>query len=126
VSDVKESVSESGFERADALRVRVHTRKFNAILGSCGVSRTAQSFFESMPEDVICPDQTWTLGLCGSRAGFWTVLGDMSSSGHKKDKACCQCRNYTKNYSVFEREDSLLCKYNYLDKELLDELIGEL
>jgi len=44
----KRCVSESGFERADALRVMVFTwREFNAILGSCGVSRTAQSFFES-------------------------------------------------------------------------------
>ena len=49
VSDVKESVSESGFERADALRVRVFAH--NTILGLCGVSRTAQSFFESVPED---------------------------------------------------------------------------
>ena len=27
-------------------------REFNAILRSCGVSRTAQFFFESVPEDV--------------------------------------------------------------------------
>jgi len=48
VSDVKESVSESGFERADGLRSDGFcTREFNAILGSCRVSRTAQCFFKS-------------------------------------------------------------------------------
>jgi len=53
VSDVKESVSESGFERVDGIESKsFRTREFNTILRSCGVSRTAQSFFESMPEDV--------------------------------------------------------------------------
>jgi len=33
------------------LEVMISQRKFNAILGSCEVSRTAQSFFESMLED---------------------------------------------------------------------------
>src|SRR5882724_4928663 len=33
-------------------------REFNAILRSCGVSRTAQSFFESMLEDV---DLSWSV-----------------------------------------------------------------
>ena len=50
VSEVRKRVSESGFERADALRVRVFM--FNASLGLCGISRTAQSFFESVLEDV--------------------------------------------------------------------------
>ena len=51
VLDVRKRVSESGFERVDASK-SFHMREFNVILGSCGVSRTAQSFFESMPEDV--------------------------------------------------------------------------
>src|SRR5882724_4566848 len=64
VSEVRKRVSESGFERADALRVRVFfTREFNAILRSCGVSRTAQSFFESVQKMQTCLDQTWMLGL---------------------------------------------------------------
>jgi len=33
-------------------------RKFNTILGSCGVLRTDQSFFESVPEDV---DLSWSV-----------------------------------------------------------------
>ena len=33
-------------------------REFNTILGSCGVSRTAQSFFKSMLEDV---DLSWSV-----------------------------------------------------------------
>ena len=39
-------------------------REFNAILGSCEVSRTAQSFFESVPEDadLSCSDlDAWAL-----------------------------------------------------------------
>ena len=42
-------------------------REFNAILESCRVLRNAQSFFESMPEDMD-----------------WTVLGDVSSSATKE------------------------------------------
>ena len=34
------------------------TRKFNAILASCRVSRTAQSFFKSVPEDT---DLSWSV-----------------------------------------------------------------
>src|SRR5882724_11547924 len=33
-------------------------REFNAILGSCGILRTAQSFFESVLEDV---DLSWSV-----------------------------------------------------------------
>src|SRR5882672_1034971 len=53
VSEVRKGVSESGFERADVLRVidDFFTREFNAILRSCEVLRTAQSFFESELED---------------------------------------------------------------------------
>src|SRR5882672_2697962 len=51
VSEVRKRVSESGFERVEALSDEFRMREFNAILGSCGVSRTAQSFFASVPED---------------------------------------------------------------------------
>jgi len=44
VADVKESVSESGFKKVDALRVMVSHEEFNAILGSCGVLRTVSLF----------------------------------------------------------------------------------
>jgi len=29
----------------------------------CAESRDCSVFFKSMPEDVDCPDQTWTLGF---------------------------------------------------------------
>ena len=48
--EVKESISESGFGRVDALS-GFFTREFNAILRSCGVLRTAQSFPKSESGD---------------------------------------------------------------------------
>jgi len=60
VSDVKESVSESGFERADALRVIVFAQG-SLNLGSCGVLRTAQSFLSPSWWMQTSPDQSLTL-----------------------------------------------------------------
>jgi len=52
VSDVKESVSESGFERADALRVRVFAQGSSTqSSGRAGSRGLLSFFFESVPED---------------------------------------------------------------------------
>ena len=64
VSDVKESVSEPGFERADALRVMVFTQ--GSLMQSSGhaESRGLLSLFLNPCWKMwICPDQTWTLRL---------------------------------------------------------------
>src|SRR5882724_12809502 len=87
VSDVRKRVSESGFERADALSKSFRMREFNAILGSCGVSRTALSFFQihaGRCRFVLI--RLGHSGFGGSQAGFWTVLGDVSSSATKEAK----------------------------------------
>jgi len=61
VLDVKESVSESGFERADVLRVIVFARgEFNAILGHAE-SRGLLVFFESEVGGATSPAKTITL-----------------------------------------------------------------
>jgi len=87
VSDVRERVSESGFERADALRVRVFT--WGSSTQSLGhvESRGLLSLFSNPCRKTrICPDQIWMLGLGGSWAGFWTVLGNVSSGATKEAK----------------------------------------
>src|SRR5882724_4882433 len=64
VSDVKESVSESGFERVDALRVRVFTRGSSTQSSGHAESQGLLSLFSNPCRKMwICPDQTWTLGL---------------------------------------------------------------
>src|SRR5882724_9999370 len=65
-------------------------REFNAILGSCRVSRTAQSFFESMPEDADCPAQFWTLGLWQKPSWILDSPWRRVQQCHKRGKACCQ------------------------------------
>jgi len=52
VSDVKESVSESGFERVDALRVRVFARGSSTQSSGHAESQDCSVFFRIMPEDV--------------------------------------------------------------------------
>src|SRR5882724_8047063 len=64
VSDVRERVSESGFERADALRVRVFTRGSSMQSSGRAESRGLLSLFSNLCRKTqICPDQTWMLGL---------------------------------------------------------------
>jgi len=64
VSDVKESVSESGFERADALRVRVFTQGSSTQSSGRAESRGLLSLFSNLCwKTRICPDQIWMLGL---------------------------------------------------------------
>jgi len=91
VSEVRKRVSESGFERADALRVRVFTRGSSMqILKSCRVSRTAQSFFKSVPEDMNFHDQTWMLGLWQKPSWIFNSPRRCVQQCHKRGKACCQ------------------------------------
>src|SRR5882724_8600969 len=87
VSVVRERVSESGFERADALRVRVFARGSSMQSLGCVESRGLLSLFS------ICAGRCGFVlirlgcsGFGGSQAGFWTVLGDMSSGATKEAK----------------------------------------
>src|SRR5882724_756526 len=91
VLDVKESVSESGFERANALRVRVFARGSSTQSSGCAESRGLLSLFLNLCRKTrICPDQVWTLGL------WWKLSWILDSPWrcvqwcHKKGKACCQ------------------------------------
>src|SRR5882724_3141619 len=64
VSDVRKRVSESGFERANALRVRVFTQGSSTQSSGHVESRGLLSLFSSLCWKMqTCPDQTWTLGL---------------------------------------------------------------
>src|SRR5882724_145498 len=91
VLDVRERVSESGFERADALRVRVFTRGSSMQSSGHAESRGLLSIFSNPCQKTqICPDQTWTLGL------WWKPSWILDSPWwhvqwcHKRGKACCQ------------------------------------
>jgi len=61
-------------------------REFNTILGLCRVSRTAQSFLESILKTWTCPDQTWMLGLWWKLSWILDSLGEVSSSATKEAK----------------------------------------
>src|SRR5882724_12328498 len=64
VLDVKESVSESGFERADALRVRVFARGSSTQSSGRAESQGLLSLFLNPRRKMrICPAQIWTLRL---------------------------------------------------------------
>src|SRR5882724_3036572 len=64
VSDVRERVSESGFERADALRVRVFARGSSMQSSGHVESRGLLSLFlNPCRKTQICPDHIWMLGL---------------------------------------------------------------
>src|SRR5882724_4984632 len=91
VSDVKESVSESGFERAEALRVRVFTRGSSTQSSGHAESRGLLSLFSNLCRKTqIFPDQTWMLGLW--RKPSWILDSPWRSVQwcHKRGKACCQ------------------------------------
>jgi len=64
VLDVRERVSESGFERVDALRVRVFAQWSPTQSLGCAESQGLLSLFlNPCWRTWICPDQTWMLGL---------------------------------------------------------------
>src|SRR5882724_3052338 len=64
VSDVRERVSESGFERADVLRVRVLAQGSSTQSSGRAESQGLLSLFLNPCRKMqICPDQIWTLGL---------------------------------------------------------------
>src|SRR5882724_7753277 len=91
VSDVRERVSESGFERADALRVMIFAR--GSLTQSSGRAKfrgLLSLFSNPCRKTRICPVQTWMLGL-------WRKPSWISDSPwrcvlrcHKRGKAYCQ------------------------------------
>src|SRR5882724_559568 len=91
VSDVKESVSEPGFERADALRVMVFTQ--GSLMQSSGhaESRGLLSLFLNPCRKMwICPDQTWMLGLWQKLSWILDSPWRHVQRCHKRGKVCCQ------------------------------------
>src|SRR5882724_818599 len=91
VSDVKESVSESGFERADGLRVRVFARGSSTQSLGRAESRGLLSLFWNLCRKTqICPDQTWMLGLWQKPSWIMDNPWRRVQQCHKKGKACCR------------------------------------
>src|SRR5882724_9822566 len=87
VSDVRKRVSDSGFERADVLRVRVFTQGSSMQSSGHTESRGLLSLFLSLCwKTWTCPDQTWMLGLWRKPSWIWKVLGDMSSGATEEAK----------------------------------------
>jgi len=87
VSDVKESVSEPGFERADALRIMVFSQRSLTQSSRHAESRGLLSLFSNP-----CWRHGFVMirpgcsGFGRSRAGFWTVLGNVSRGATKEAK----------------------------------------
>src|SRR5882724_2181750 len=91
VSDVKGSVSESGFERADALRVRVFARGSSTQSLGHAESRGLLSLFLNLCRKTkICPDQIWTLGLWWEPSWILDSPWRRVQQCHKRGKACCR------------------------------------
>src|SRR5882724_10684751 len=91
VSDVKESVSESGFERVDALRVMVFTQGSLTQSSGHAESRGLLSLFSNPCRKMqICPDQTWTLGLWRKPSWILDSPWRHVQRCHKRGKVCCQ------------------------------------
>ena len=91
VLDVKESVSESGFERADALRVRVFTQGSSMQSSGHAESRGLLSLFSNPCWKMrICPDQIWMLGLWRKLSWILDSPWQHVQWCHKRGKACCK------------------------------------
>src|SRR5882724_11636266 len=102
VSDVKESVSESGFERADVLRVRVFARGSSMQSSGRAGSRGLLSLFSSPCRKTrICPDQTWMLGLWRKLSWILDNLWRCVQKHHKSGRACYQCGAVSPEALVF-------------------------
>src|SRR5882724_4538894 len=91
VSEVRERVSEPGFERVDALRVRVFTQRSSTQSSGCAESRGLLSLFSSLCwKTWTCPDQTWMLGLWRKLSWILDSLWQHVQHCHNRGKACCQ------------------------------------
>src|SRR5882724_3908251 len=91
VSDVRERVSESGFERVDALRVRVFARGSSTQSSGHAESQGLLSLFSNPCRKMwICPDQIWTLGVWWKPSWILDSPWRRVQRCHKRGKACCQ------------------------------------
>src|SRR5882724_1313061 len=91
VLDVRERVSESGFERVDVLRVRVFTRGSSTQSSGHVESRGLLSLFSNPCRKTwICPDQIWILGLWQKPSCILDSPWRHVQRWHKRGKACCQ------------------------------------
>src|SRR5882724_5975257 len=91
VSDVRKRVSESGFERVDALRVRFFARGSSTQSLGCVESRGLLSLFSNLCQKTwICPDQTWMHGLWWKPSWILDSPWQCVQWFHKRGKACCQ------------------------------------
>src|SRR5882724_13497215 len=91
VSDVRKRVSDSGFERADVLRVRIFASGSSAQSSGCVESQGPLSLFSSPCWKMqTCPDQTWMLELWWKLSWILGSLWQCVQQCHKRGKACCQ------------------------------------
>src|SRR5882724_8891193 len=91
VLDVRERVSESGFERVDALRVRVFTQGSSMQSSGRVESRGLLSLFSNLCwKTQICPDQTWMLGLWQKPSWILDSPWRCVQQCHRRGKVCCQ------------------------------------
>src|SRR5882724_12036963 len=91
VLEVRERVSESGFERADALRVRFFTQGSSMQSSGHVESQGLLSLFSSLCWKMqTFPDQTWMLGLWWKLSCISDSLWQCVQQCHKRGKACCQ------------------------------------
>src|SRR5882724_6950412 len=91
VLEVRERVSESGFERADVLRVRVFTQGSSMQSSGHVESRGLLSpFLSACWKMWSCPDQTWMLRLWQKLSWILDSPWRHVQQCHKRGKACCQ------------------------------------
>src|SRR5882724_12373453 len=91
VLDVRKRVNESGFERVDALRVRVFAQGSSTqSLGHAESQGLLSLFSNPCWKMWICPDQTWTLGLWWKPSWILDSIWQYVQWCHKRGKACCQ------------------------------------
>jgi len=91
VLDVRTRVSESGFERADALRVRVFARGSSMqSLGHAESQGLLSLFSNPCQKTRICPDQAWMLGFWQKPSWILDSPWQHVQKCHKRGKACCQ------------------------------------
>src|SRR5467141_1027639 len=91
VSEVRERVRESGFERADALRVMVFARGSSTQSSGRAESRGLLSLFSSPSRMTrTCPVQSWMLGPWRKQSWISDSPWRRVRKCHKRGKGCCQ------------------------------------
>src|SRR5882724_13476536 len=91
VSEVRERVIESGFERADMLRVRVFAQGSSMqSLGHAESQGLFSVFLSPCWKMWTCPDQTWMLGLWWKPSWILDSPWPRVQQCHRRGNTCCQ------------------------------------